>query len=104
MLCCSERCEKKNQCALYYRNPQPEYRKYDNLEPLDSHGWGSISSEGCESHYDCGPWGDYKMFSPIPDQFWYEKIAEDFNAIGTGYPITAEHIKAMVEQFGKVDV
>ena len=65
MLCCSERCEKKNQCGLYYRNPQPEYRKYDNLEPLDSHGWSSISSEGWESHYDCGPLGDYAMFTHI---------------------------------------
>ena len=99
MLCCSERCEKKNQCALYYRNPQPEYRKYDNLEPLDSHGWGSISSEGCECHTDCGPLGNYAMFSLLPDQFWYEKIAEDFNVIGIGYQITAEHIKSIVEQF-----
>ena len=34
----------------------------DNVEPLASHGWGSISIKDCESHYDCGPFGDYKMF------------------------------------------
>ena len=54
MLCCSEQCDRKNQCAIFYRNPQPEYRKYDNVEPLATHGWGSISIHGCESHYDCG--------------------------------------------------
>lgn len=72
MLCCSEYCEKKNQCGLYYRNPQPEYRKYDNVESLASHGWGSISAQGCEVHYDCGPSGDYKMFTPIRkiDEIW----------------------------------
>lgn len=62
MLCCSENCDRKNQYALFYLNPQHEFRKYDNVEPLASHGWGSISIKGCESHYDCGPFGDYKMF------------------------------------------
>lgn len=65
MLCCSEQCDRKEQCALFYRNPQPEYRKYDNVESLATHGWGRISVNGCESHYDCGPLGDYKMFVPI---------------------------------------
>ena len=99
MLCCSERCEKKNQCALYYRNPQPEYRKYETVEPLAEFGSGSISSEGCNITYDCGPWGDYKLFSPLPDQFLYEKIAAEFNTIINGYSITAENVKAMVDQF-----
>lgn len=65
MLCCSENCARRQQCGLYWRNPQPEYRKYDNVESLATHGWGSISSNGYESHYDCGPLGDYKMFEPI---------------------------------------
>lgn len=62
MFCCSENCDRKEQCALFYRNSQPESRKYDNVEPLASYGWGSISINGCKSHYDCGPLGDYKMF------------------------------------------
>ena len=62
MLCCSENCDRKNQCALFYRNPQPEYRKYDNVESLATHGWGSINFNGCKSYSDCGPLGDYKMF------------------------------------------
>lgn len=65
MICCSEQCDRKERCALFYRNPQPESRKYDNLESLATHGWGSISIDGCESHYDCGPLGDYKMFEPM---------------------------------------
>lgn len=104
MLCCSERCEKKNQCALYYRNPQPEYRKYDNLEPLDSHGWGSISSEGCEVHTDCGPHGNYAMFSPIPDQMLYKMISNQINSYGFGITVAPENVKSFVEQFRKVDV
>ena len=65
MICCSEQCDKKEQCGRFYRNPQPECRKYDNVESLATHGWGSISPQGCEDHYDCGPLGDYKMFEPI---------------------------------------
>ena len=65
MLCCSEQCDRKEQCALFYRNPQPEYRKYDNLESLATHGWGSINFNGCKSYSDCGPLGDYKMFEPL---------------------------------------
>lgn len=102
MLCCSERCEKKNRCALYYRNPQPEYRKYDNLEPLDSHGWGSIGCDEngvhCESHYDCGPLGDYAMFQPILNQVLYEKIADEINSLGFRTEITSEDIKTFIEQ------
>lgn len=67
MLCCSENCDRKNQCALFYRNPQPEYRKYDNVESLATHGWGSINFNGCKSHSDCGPLGDYKMFIPVSE-------------------------------------
>lgn len=67
MLCCSEQCDRKNQCALFYRNPQPEYRKYDNVESLATHGWGSINFNGCKSHSDCGPLGDYKMFIPASE-------------------------------------
>ena len=95
MLCCSERCKKKNQCSLYYLNPQPEYRKYDNLEPLDSYGWGSIS----EVHYDCGPLGDYAMFSPIPEEMRYEMIANQINALGFGITVEPENIKVLIEQF-----
>ena len=65
MLCCSEQCDRKDQCGLFYRNSQPEYRKYDNLESLATHGWGSISANNCESHYDCGTLGDHKMFEPM---------------------------------------
>lgn len=78
MLCCSENCARRQQCGLYWRNPQPEYRKYDNVESLDSYGWGSISVGKYESHYDCGPLGDYKMFEPILD----DGIIDDFNSLG----------------------
>ena len=99
MLCCSERCEKKNQCALYYRNPQPEYRKYDNVEPLAEFGSGSMSLEGCHVDYWCGPWGDYKMFSPIPNQVLYEMVSNQINSLGFGIEVAPENIKAFVEQF-----
>lgn len=62
MLCCSTECDRKDQCALYYLNPQPEHRKYDNVESLAAYGWGTA---GEETHYDCGSLGDYKMFTPL---------------------------------------
>lgn len=61
MLCCSENCDRKDQCALFYCNPQPESRKYDNIEPLADFGSGGI---GCKTDYWCGPLGSYKMFEP----------------------------------------
>lgn len=97
MLCCSEQCTRKNQCALFYRNPQPEYRKYDNVEPLDSHGWGSISSNGCEAHYDCGPLRNYKMFEQISDQMLYEKTSIELSLL-SGIAIYPEQVKALVEK------
>ena len=62
MLCCSSECDRKEQCALYYLHSQPEHRKYDNVESLATYGWGTA---GGETHYDCGPLGDYKMFTPL---------------------------------------
>lgn len=103
MLCCSEQCDRKNQCALFYRNPQPDNRKYENnVEPLDSHGWGSISSNGYESHYDCGPLGDYKMFEPISDKMLYEKIAYEI-IYNYGIAISSDLVKAVIEQFKLIE-
>lgn len=98
MLCCSESCPKKQQCGLYWRNPQPGYRKYDNVESLDSYGWGSISAEKYESHYDCGPLGHYKMFEPLSDQFLYEKIATELS-LQSGITIPSESIKEFIMQY-----
>lgn len=95
MICTGAGCDRTTKCGRYYGNPQPEHRKYDNLEDLSTHGYGGIN---CESHYDCGPYGGYAMFEPLSDQFWYDKIAADFNSLGC-HSITAEHIKAMIEQF-----
>lgn len=98
MLCCSKQCDRKNQCALFYRNPQPDYRKYDNVEPLDSHGWGSIVAGKYESHYDCGPLGDYKMFAPLSDQFLYEKVANELS-LQSGITIPSESVKEFIMQY-----
>ena len=72
MICTGAGCDRKDRCGLFFMNPQPEYRKYDNLESLANHGWGSISSEGCESHWDCGPCGNYAMFEQIPDRIIFD--------------------------------
>lgn len=103
MLCCSEQCTRKEQCALFYRNPQPEYRKYDNVEPLGSYGYGSISAEKCEDHYYCGKFGNYKMFEQISDQMLYEKISIELSLL-SGLAIYPEQMKALVEQFKEKDV
>lgn len=103
MLCTGEFCDRKQRCSLYYANPQPEYRKFDNIESLATHGWGGITDEG---EWDCGPWGSYKMFTPIPDQMLFEKIAAEINAYGFGVNVAPENIRALVEQFkrrGKVN-
>lgn len=103
MLCTGSGCDRAARCGLYYRNPQPDNRKYDNVESLASCGSGSISSEGCHVEHWCGPLGDYKMFEHIPDQVLYEKIANEINSLGFGITVGSENIKSMVDQFRKVD-
>ena len=103
MLCTGSGCDRANKCGLYYRNPQPEYRKYDNLESLSTFGVGSLNETGCNVEYYCGSLGNYKMFTPLADQFWHEKIAECFNAINVGFQVTAEHVKSMVEQLKEIE-
>ena len=98
MLCTGQFCDKKQRCSLYYANPQPEYRKYDNIESLSTHGWGGYGYEG---EWDCGPRGDYKMFIPIPEQMIFEKIAAEINSYGFGINLEPEHIKALIEHFKK---
>lgn len=94
MICTGAACDRKDRCALYYMNPQPEYRKYDNLESLANHGWGSINSEGGESHWDCGPCGNYAMFEQIPDEIVFKQIAEKLKLLGnTSYDFTLDHVK-----------
>ena len=100
MLCTGSGCDRASKCGLYYGNPQPEYRKYDNLESLSTFGWGSADGQG---EWYCGSLGNYKMFTPLADQFWHEKIAECFNAIGVGFQVTADHVKSMVEQLKEID-
>lgn len=82
MICTGSGCDRAAKCGLYYRNPQPEHRKYDNVEPLSEFGSGSLSSEGCDITYWCGPLGDYKMFQPISEELKLEILQKQFNAFG----------------------
>ena len=99
MICTGAGCDRKDRCGLFFMNPQPEYRKYDNLESLANHGWGSISSEGCESHWDCGPCGNYAMFEQIPDRIIFEQIAEKLKAFEQpAFHLTMEQVKEAIEK------
>lgn len=91
MLCCSENCAIRQKCGLYWRNPQPDNRKYENnVEPLDSHGW------------DCGPLKNYEMFEPISDKMIYEKIAYEV-IYNYGIAIHPDLVKAVIEQFKLIE-
>lgn len=100
MLCTGSGCDRAAKCGLYWGNPQPDYRRYDNAEYLATFGCGSADGSG---EWYCGELGNYKMFVPLTDQFWFEKIAADLNLYGCGIYITPEHVRAMIEQFRKVD-
>ena len=62
MLCCSNSCEKKSECNLYYIN---NFGIIDQIEDFANCGSGSISSEGIKEDYWCGKLGNYKMFRSI---------------------------------------
>ena len=64
MVCCSSQCERRRLCAHYMDNPRGT-DEYESVESYYTFGSGSISSEGCEVHYWCGPHGDWGMFTPI---------------------------------------
>lgn len=66
MICCSVHCERNYKCGKYINNLSMKYRKeLQTVESLDSFGWGSISTEGCETHTYCGFNGNYAMYEPI---------------------------------------
>lgn len=64
MACCSNRCERRQKCAHYTGNP----RGTDGWESVEDYyyfGSASISSEGCEENWWCGPHGNWGMFTPV---------------------------------------
>ena len=64
MACCSNQCERRNKCAHYIGNPS-ENDGVESVVNWYSHGWASYSDTGCEQHWDCGPHGNWGMFSPV---------------------------------------
>lgn len=64
MACCSNQCERRHKCAHYTGNPR-EADEYESIENYYYFGSCSISSEGCEEHWWCGPHGNWGMFTPI---------------------------------------
>lgn len=66
MICCSNTCEKCNHCGKYIYNLSAKYRKeMQTVESLATYGWGSISTDKCEVHYECGPNGNYALHEPV---------------------------------------
>lgn len=96
MLCTGSGCDRAGRCGLYYRNPQPEHRKYAQLESFAYFGSGSISLEGCDENYWCSPCGDYKMFEPIVDDVKFEILEKQFKALG--YNVSTITLKSILEQ------
>ena len=90
MACCSSECERKHLCVHYVGNP----RGTDKIESVESYYWfgsGSISSEGCENHWWCGPHGDWGMFTPI-----------DVNLLKKQKDALDKTIKELEEVYGNV--
>lgn len=66
MICCSNMCEKSSKCGKYIHNLSSKYQnQLITVESLATFGCGSISMNGCESHYVCGENGGYAMYEPI---------------------------------------
>lgn len=60
-LCCSDICEKQNECARHCIN------NYGTcyVENYYSFGSGTMSENGCEIEHWCGEQGHWRMFEPI---------------------------------------
>lgn len=61
--CCSEQCERKMDCALYYANTSNQ--AIVCVENFYTYGSGSITTDISEVLWWCGPRGDWGMFVPV---------------------------------------
>ena len=60
-LCCSDKCEKRFECAKADINN----RGIHCVEDFYSFGTGAFTDNGCEIVHWCGEAGNWKMFDPI---------------------------------------
>lgn len=59
--CCSEKCDKRFDCAKHCFNKVGTYPSED----YSTFGSGTITPDICTVNYWCGSLGNYKMFEPI---------------------------------------
>lgn len=67
MVCCSITCPKREECGLTIKNYRCPPGTFETVEDLSSFGSGSfgIDKDGnvhAETHYVCGPRGDFALF------------------------------------------
>ena len=62
-LCCSNKCEKRLECARADINNEGMHC----VEDFYSFGTGTITENGCEVDHWCGELDNYKMFKPIEE-------------------------------------
>lgn len=60
-LCCSDKCEKRFECAKADINNKGTHC----VEDFYSFGTGTFTDNGCEIKHWCGEAGNWKMFEPI---------------------------------------
>lgn len=60
-LCCSDKCERRFECARAGINNEGSHC----VEDFSSFGSGIYADTGCEIEYWCGKLGDYKIFEPV---------------------------------------
>lgn len=60
-LCCSDKCEKRFECARADINNEGTHL----VENYYSFGTGTYADNGCEVEHWCGELGNYKMFEPV---------------------------------------
>ena len=67
-ICCgASNCSKKEQCRTYENNYFEDHlNELAQFIDWSTHGWGKITNDGCESHYDCGDLSDgYPYFKEV---------------------------------------
>ena len=60
-LCCSDKCEKRFECAKADINNKGTHY----VEDFYFFGTGTFTDNGCDIVYRCGEAGNWKMFEPI---------------------------------------
>lgn len=105
-LCCSDKCEKRFECARADINNEGTHC----VENWYSFGTGTMTENGCQIDHWCGKLGNYKMFEPMEVKI-EDVVVRDFstneytfNGRNLNLDISDEEIERIADKMDRVNL